>query len=166
MKIEYDKWTVQDLTLSMDKLNRIWRMLKRSRTLFSDLTINDVPNFIAVVTSENSLWFEVRENNVLIGIVWFGEMHQVTDCLGHMVFFDRRPAEKKQVCVLIVKWMFSNFPLERISVNVPVIYDRTLSLLRTIGFTTEGKKRHASLIGGKWQDHILYGITREEAEAL
>ncbi len=166
MKIELGKWTVQDLTLSMDKLSRIWRMLKRSRTLFSDLTINDVPNFIAAVTSSNSLWFEVREDGVLIGIIWFGEMHQITDCLAHMVFFDRKPAEKKELCVLVVKWMFENFPLERMTVTPPVMYVRTVRFLKDVGFKQEGLKRRASLIGGRWWDQAMFGITRIEVEAL
>jgi len=166
MLLTHNNYVVQDLTLSPDKIKSIWRMLKRSRTLFSDLTINDVPNFVAAVTSSNSMWFEVRQNGVVIGIVSFGEMHQVTDCLGHMVFFDRRPAAKKELCVLIVKWMFNNFPLERMSVHVPQLYTRTVDLMRSMGFTTEGKKRRASLIGGKWWDHVMYGITRKEVEAL
>lgn len=166
MEIVYDKWTVQDMTLSREKIDQIWRMLRRSRTLFSDLTMDDVPNFIASITSPDSMWFEVRQNGVMIGIIWFGELHQVIDCQAHMVFFDRKPAEKRELCMKVVKWMFHNWPLERMTVMPPVMYTRTVRFLKDAGFKQEGLKRRSALIGGRWWDQAMFGITRSEVEAL
>lgn len=166
MITQVDCWMVQDLTLSPEKLKQVWKMLRRQRTLFSDLTANDTANFVATVTSSNSMWFEVRENGVVVGIIWFGDLHLVTDCLAHMVFFDRNILEKKEVCVETMKWMFHNFPLERMSVNPPMLYKKTIHFLKVVGFKQEGLKRRSSLIGGRWWDQAMFGITRNEVEAL
>lgn len=166
MYIESGKWTVKDLTLSPDKLKQVWYMLRRHRTLFSDLTSDDLNNFITVVTSSNSMWFEVRERGVLVGIIWFGDLHLITECLGHIVFFDRNIFDKEELCVLTMKWMMRSFPLQRISVTPPVLYRRTIRFLKNIGFKQEGLKRRVSLIGGRWWDSAMFGITRDEVEAL
>lgn len=166
MILEIGKWHVQDMTLSPDKLRQVWRMLRKQRTLFSDLTSGDVGNFVASVTSSNSVWFEVRQNGVIVGIIWFGDLHLVTDCLAHMVFFDREILDKKEVCIAAMKWMFRNFPLQRMSVTPPVMYKKTINFLKIVGFKQEGLKRRGSLIGGRWWDLAMFGITRIEVEAL
>lgn len=166
MYIEQGRWVVQDMRLSRDKLSSIWRMLKRQRTLFSDLTSNDVSNFVGAVTASNSVWFEVREHGVLVGVIYFSDLHLVTDCLAHMVFFDRNIIEKQEVCIEVMKWMFHNFPLERMTVTPPMLYKKTIHFLKVVGFKQEGLKRRASLIGGRWWDQAMYGITRQEVEAL
>lgn len=166
MILTVDEWVVQDLTLSPEKLKQVWKMLKRQRTLFSDLTTNDVSNFVAAVTSPNAIWFEVREEGTMVGIIWFGDLHLITDCEAHMVFFDRNILEKKDLCIEVMRWMFHNFPLERISVNPPMMYKKTIYFLKVVGFKQEGLKRRSTLIGGRWWDQAMFGITRTEAEAL
>ena len=99
----------------------------------------------------------------MVGIVWFGDMDQVVDCTAHMVFFDRQPAEKLELCRTLMQWMFDQFPLHRITVTPPAIYHATIRLLEKLGFTKEGCKREAVLLGGKWNDQLIFGITRKEA---
>jgi hypothetical protein len=161
-----DKWSVNEMRMSYEKFLLLWQMLQRYPTLFSDLTRGDQENFLNTVSAPHTMWFEVRTHGVLIGIIWFGEMHQITDCLAHLVFFDRQPAEKVHVCKHMVKWMFKNFPLQRISVTPPEVYHGTVRLVRQIGFVKEGIRRKSALLGNRWKDQALFGITREEAEAL
>jgi hypothetical protein len=164
--VEFDRWTVKDTILSIEKMQLIWHMLCRHQTLFTDLTRNDEMNFVHSITSHNSLWFDVFEHEVLVGIVWFGDMQELTNCTGHMVFFDTRPAEKVRLLQLLVKWMFANFPLHRISVTPPVIYWALIRLLERVGFAREGLKHESVLMRGKWMDQAMYRILRTEVEAI
>jgi hypothetical protein len=166
MRLEVDKWIVQDLTLTPEKVNALWRVIRRHRTLFSDLTRDDPANFIRAVTAPHCLWLEVRERDILTGIIWFGDMHLVTEMTAHMAFFDRRAQEKLMLCREVIKWVFHSFPVHRINVTPPDMYVATIRLLEKIGLKQEGVKREAVLIDGKWRNQVLFGITRSEAEAL
>jgi len=157
-----DRWTVREVELTPEKTDAIWQMLKKYKTLFSDLTRDDPQNFVKIITDKDTMWFEVIEYDVIVGIIWFGEMWKITDCEAHMVFFDRQPSEKVGVCKEMVKWMFANFPLHRITVAPPAIYHATIRLLEKIGLKREGCKRQSVLIGGKWNDQLIYGILRNE----
>src|ERR1041385_570684 len=123
-----DKWQIRDMELSSGKIDALWSMLQRYKTLFSDLTKDDANNFLNVLAAPHSLWFEVWEYDAIVGIIWFADMWQVTDCCGHMVFFDRAPARLRE----------------------------------KIGFSFEGSKYQSVLLGGRWVDQSIYGITRSE----
>lgn len=160
-----DKWAVREMELTPEKVKALWNMLQKYKTLFSDLTRQDLNNFVQVISAPHTMWFEIVEYDAVVGIVWFGDLYQVVDCAAHMVFFDRQPAEKLEVCKTLMKWMFDNFPLHRMTVTPPVIYHATIRLLERLGFKEEGCKREAVLIGGKWNDQMIFGITRNEAMA-
>lgn len=162
--LKVDRWTVRECELTPHKVDALWDQLQKYSTLFSDITKGDKSNFIRAITAPHTMWFEVVEYDVIIGIIWFGDLHQVTDCVAHMVFFDRQPAEKLEVCRAVVRWMFDNFPLRRMSVTPPAIYHATVRLLEKIGFKREGCKRDAVLLGGKWNRQLLYGILRHEVQ--
>jgi len=83
-----------------------------------------------------------------------------------MAFFDRKAGDKAEVCKAVIKWMFKGFPIHRINVTPPELYRATIHLLRRIGLKEEGVKRESVLLGGKWRNQALFGITRTEAEAL
>lgn len=166
MKITVDQWVIQDLTLTPEKAKAIWDILQRHATLFSDLTRGDPRNFLRAVTADHTLWFEVRQHDTLVGIIWFSDLHLLTDVSAHMAFFDRMTFEKLPVCKAIIKWMFQNFPIHRMTVTPPDLYTATIRLLRRLGFTHEGTKREAVLLSGKWRDQMIFGITRTEAEGL
>lgn len=159
-----DKWTVREMELTPEKLATLWQMLQRYKTLFSDMTRDDPELFYHTVVAKDTMWFEVVEYDVIVGIIWFGEMWQVTDCTAHMVFFDRKPSEKVDVCREMIRWMFNSFPLQRITVEPPLIYHATIRLLERLGMTREGIKRQSVLLGGKWNDQVIYSILRSEAQ--
>lgn len=162
--LKVDRWSVREVELTVEKTKALWEMLQRYKTLFSDLTRSDQENFVRVITAPHTMWFEIIDYDVIVGIIWFGDLWQVTDCTAHMVFFDRRPAEKIDLCKAVVRWMFDNFPLRRMSVTPPKIYHATVRLLEKIGFRQEGCKRDAVLLGGKWNDQLMFGILRHEVE--
>lgn len=160
--VEVGPWQVKVMTLTPEKAKELWDIMQTYKTLFSDLTRNDFGNFLNVLLEKRTLWFEVWSMDNLVGVIWLTEMEQVIDATVHMVFFDRQPAEKKLVCRRMLQWVFSQYPLHRISVSIPQLYHATHRLVKSLGFTAEGTKREAVLIGGKWNDLLLYGMTRAE----
>lgn len=160
------RWEVRPLTLSWPKLLSMWARLSQYRTLFSDLTRDDFDNFMRYVTSDSSFWLEITEGDTVVGLVTLEGLERMVELDAHVLFFDRDLNEKIPLCKAIVAWVFSKFPIQRLSVNVPTIYYATKRLVEGIGFQREGMKRHATLIGGRWVHVVLFGMTRQEALAL
>lgn len=171
--LQVGPWNVREMVLSWEKVESLWLMMQKHKTLFSDLTRNDFSNFFKAVTQPKTLWFEIWQaalpapgDEVLVGMVWLSEIEMTVDGTAHMVFFDRQPAEKKMVCRELIKWVFRQYPLHRVTVTPPEMYHATHRLLEALGFTKEGVKREAVLIGGRWNDIRIYGLTRSEVEAM
>lgn len=158
-----DGYDVKPMNLTWPKLLFIWEQLSRFRTLFSDLTKGDLENFIRYITSQDTLWLEIWKGDNLVGIITCEGMHRIIDIEAHVLFLDREVANKAGVCKEVVKWLFDNFALQRITVEVPRLYFATIRLVEQIGFRYEGTKRDAILIGGKWENVKTFGLTRREA---
>jgi hypothetical protein len=154
---------VHELVLTVEKAKFIWEQINKFRTLFSDLTRGDYKNFLRFVTDTDSMWMEIREGEKVIGIICLTNLHKIVDTDAHILFFDIQLSDKIELCKDTIKWVFTNFPLERISVDVVAFYHRTRRLVQNIGFKLEGERRRAVLIGGNWVNVLLFGITRGEA---
>lgn len=173
-------WEVREMILTWPKVELLWKRLQKYKSLFSDITRGNFDNYFRMLTQRNTLWFEIyarfkpggpsSDVNVfyddLVGIVWLADIEQVIDGTAHMVFFDRKPSEKVQVCRELIKWVFDRWPLQRVTVTPPEMYYVTHRLLEKIGFKREGMKREAVLINGKWNGVRIYGMVRSEVEAL
>ena len=159
----FGDWEAHQLVLTKDKIDWLWESISKFRTLFSDLTAGDVQNFMHYVTEPYSIWLELRYENHPAGIVCFVNMQKVTDTDAHIVFFDRELKDKVLLCQHLLTWVFSSFPLERVSVDVPEFYFHTIRLVKNVGFRQEGVRRCGALIGGRWVNVALFGITRQEA---
>jgi hypothetical protein len=156
-------WTVHGLTLSGDKLKWLWDKTHEHKTLYSDLTRDDPDNFVMAMLHPGTVWLEIWEDNTkIVGMLWVTNLEQAVDANVHMMYFDRRPAEKDEVTMTAIRWFFREFPVHRLTAELPMIYHATIRLLERMGFKREGIKREALLIGGKWNDQAIYGITRAE----
>lgn len=152
------------MSLTWPKLLLLWEQLKQHRTLFSDITRGDIENFIGYVTNKDTLWLEIYKEKELIGIIMLENMHQIVDADAHVLFLEAHPAltEKIPICKATISWLFSSFPLQRLTVQVPALYRATGRLVASLGFKQEGKKRQAVLIGGRWIDVYIFGLIRSE----
>lgn len=163
--ITLDRWEVREMELGWPKVVGLWYKVKEHKTLFSDLTRNDFNGFVRYLTQAQSIWLEVYQDGELVAIICFTGMHAVVDAELHMVAFDRQPAEKLPIIKEIIRYMFKNFPINRITAQPLVIFYATIRLLKKVGFTEEGRKRQVMCINDKWFDSVIYGITREEVMA-
>ena len=161
--VEHGPWKVRHLNLTMARMQELWEKLATYQSLFSDLTRGDVKNFEIVLLSPDSFWLEVvDEEENLIGVMYLTNTQQLIDADVHIVFFDRKPAEKARLCQLTLEWIFRNFAYRRLSATIPSIYYAVIRLAKHIGFKEEGRKRESLLMGNKWVDEQLLGILRAE----
>lgn len=161
--LTFDRWIVEPVRWSPEKLQAVWGLLQHYPTLFSDLTKGDYENFVASMTDPYTLILEVREGDVPVGYFKITDLIQEVDCNVHVVFFDRKPAEKVQLGKLVSKWLFDSFSLRRLTAEIPDIYVHTLKFAERIGFKREGVKRNAVCMKGQWRDIIILGLLREES---
>lgn len=160
---EFDHWTVQEMIFSPEKIAWLWTEMNKYKSLFSDLTKGDLSNFTTMLSQRDSLWFEaLDEEGNIVGIMYILQMYQVIDCEVHILFLDRKPAEKVLLCRQVVQWVFERYPFRRMTATIPSIYYRTIKLAKNIGFKEEGRKRESQLLGNKWVDEVILGILRHE----
>jgi RimJ/RimL family protein N-acetyltransferase len=163
--VQSGKWRAVPMILNMDKIEWLWAECNKFRTLFSDITRGNTANFMNFLLQPQSMWFEILDkDDVVVGIIWLSDMELVVEANVHMMFFDRKAEEKVDVCRELMKWAFRNLPLQRITAPIPSLYFGTHRLAELCGFRHEGTKRRALLMGGKWVDMRIYGITRPEVE--
>ena len=63
---------------------------------------------------------------------------------------------------LTIRQAFGPLRLHRIQANVQPENDRSIALLRSIGFTQEGYARRYLKIGGRWRDHLIFALLADE----
>lgn len=162
--VDHPPFQVFEMELHLPKLEWLWNSMCACRTLFSDLTRGDFNNFMALVTNHDSYWLDVRKDGKSIGVIYFTDLHLVTECYAHIVFFDRNLGEKTELCKSVIKWAFAKFRVQRISAAIPEIYFATTVLAKKAGFKKEGVRRQVYLMGGKWVNEVMLGIIRGDVD--
>lgn len=161
--LEFKKWQVFELVLTVDKLKWIWDEMNRYRSLFSDLTRGNPEIFYDLISQKDTLWLEVREEDKMVGIIYWTSMAKMIDADIHVIFFDRKLTEKAELCREIGKWFFETCPeFNRVTATLPEIYYATIRLARKIGMKEEGRKRQSQMLGGKLVDEFIFGLTVED----
>lgn len=161
--LEVGRWNARRFTITKEKCEAIWVMVKESKTLFSDLTQNLYEAWVSALLAETTVWIEICEGDTLLGLGAFMHLDRILETETHIVFFDRRPSEKTEICKAVIKWMFNEYPLlHRMYTEPPQIYFAAIRLSRRIGFVEEGVKRESILIGGKWVNQTVLSLLRSE----
>lgn len=163
--ITHGPWRVRELQLIPGKAKWLWEEMQKQKSLFSDFTRGNVELFIDLLEDPYSFWLEViDENDSTIGIMYLTELNQVTDANIHLMFLDRKASEKAELVKEMVELVFKRFSsLNRITASFPEIYHATIRLARRAGFVEEGRKRQVTIMGGKPQDEMIFGILAQEA---
>ncbi len=162
--ISHGPWQVSALQLTPDKVQWLWNHVKNYRTLFSDVIQDKAQAFSNMLESLDTYWLEVHEDDKLVGLIYLSEISQVVDANIHILFFDHKMHDKGLLMKEIFEHLFKEFPaLNRISAAIPDIYFATKRLALNSGMRKEGVKRSSLLIGGRWQDEVLFGILASES---
>jgi len=68
----------------------------------------------------------------------------------------------KEGLELAIRHAFGTLHLHRLQANVQPENERSIALLRSLGFTEEGYARRYLKVGGSWRDHLLFAILADE----
>lgn len=115
------------------------------------------------------VFFVLRESdNALLGGCTLSNVRRgVTQCctLGYWIGarFARQGVMTKAVKALI-PFVFKTLGLHRIEAACLTDNDASKSLLGRCGFTQEGLARKYLLINGRWADHLLFALLKEDAQ--
>jgi len=140
-------------------------------------------NLIVDALTNGRVW-EVFAGQTLVGVVIVNQVDFNNTAQCHFVFFDHTLANKRQLCLNLMAWLFDEWHLETLRVEVPT-YARSLAhwVHKKLGFRYEAEardlqgsserltRRQAELgsrkyrttqYKGEWHDGLLLSITRQE----
>lgn len=63
---------------------------------------------------------------------------------------------------LVIAYAFTELKLHRLNAGCLQHNERSIKLLRRLGFTEEGMAKKYLNIAGQWQDHLLFGLNVED----
>lgn len=116
-----------------------------------------------MVRDPSYVWYEVIERGKLVGIIYFQLIDDKADF--HIAFFDRKPAERKELGKFLVRYLFEVLPgLNKIVAAIPAIYFGTWRLAKSVGFRWEGTLREDVTFEGRKMDVHLYGLLRRDLQ--
>jgi RimJ/RimL family protein N-acetyltransferase len=67
---------------------------------------------------------------------------------------------------LLVNYGFEQLNLHRINSFAYAFNERSIRMHKTVGFKEEGRQREAVFKNGKYHDHVVFGILREEWKGI
>ena len=182
-----------------DKLQTILDACCDHRAWFSDFLWTDpvarreaARAHLATMFVHGKLW-EVwnLQSSQLVGIIILGDIVYRTDATCHFIFFDRQLANKRDLCISLMRWAFEHMDLHRLSVEIPTYARALTKFARKLGFRYEAegrepyqhkderleplglakayvgsRKYRATLYEGSWHDLLCLSLLREEFDAL
>ncbi|HUI35124.1 MAG TPA: GNAT family protein [Stellaceae bacterium] len=111
-------------------------------------------------------FFIFREDETLVGGVGLSNVRRgvaETASLGYWVGEPfARQGFMTAALPLLLDFSFDRLRLHRVEAACLPTNEPSKALLRRTGFTEEGYARRYLLIDGKWQDHVLFAILRED----
>lgn len=66
----------------------------------------------------------------------------------------------KALCLHVIEYAYTEIGLNRIMANYMPYNNRSAKLLKTLGFTIEGRASRYLKINGRWEDHILTSLVK------
>lgn len=159
-----DNWAVEEMVFTQEKVQWLWQEMSKYRTLFNDYTRGDVENFGRLLLTPDSYWLEVVDiqNCISVGVIYLMHIARIIDPEVHIIFFDRKLADKVDLCKEVARFLFNKFPMHRMTAITPKIYHSTIRLAEKVGFKREGVMRESQYMGGKYVDEIVLGLLSSE----
>lgn len=148
------RWTEADLSRAVFRmrLNR-GRTLATNQSEYSFLIFdvaNKSPQLVGGLTLSNIRRRVAQQVN--LGY-WMGEAHTGRGVMSHAVG-------------MVLPFIFSELGLHRVNAACLAHNIASRRVLEKNGFREEGYAEGYLFIDGKWQDHVLYGLTRERFETF
>jgi ribosomal-protein-alanine N-acetyltransferase len=111
-------------------------------------------------------FFIFREDETLVGGVGLSNLRRGVAETASLGYWIGEPFARQRFMTtalpLVLDFSFDRLRLHRVEAACLPINVPSRSLLLRIGFAEEGYARRYLLIDGKWQDHLLFAMLRED----
>lgn len=111
-----------------------------------------------------------RDGDALAGVFSFSEIVRgafQSAYLGYYAFLSQAGhGYMTEGMALALDIAFKRLQLHRVEVNVQPTNERSLALVKRVGFTREGYSRRYVKIAGRWRDHVRFAMLAEDWRAL
>lgn len=165
--------SLRDLDFSGGLADTLWEKMKDVPNLFDDLMLGERSVLDNLILDPTTFWMGLYEDGpyangepYLFGVA-YTTLVTANDAGLHLIIFDAhvKKPERFNLFYEAVRWLFKEFPAyNRLSLDVPFFYNKTIQLAKRVGFKEEGRKRGVYLMRGAWVDEINLGLTRAEVE--
>lgn len=168
--LTHDKWSVHVLNLRNEKAFAVWTLLQQHPSLFDDEASRKYNDWLRFIDTPGLVFLGVYENppqrdnaSILVGLIHLDFSPGQGNVEVHLMFFDRKPAEKTELIKQLIPIVLEMFPrIKRLTTTVPAIFSHTWRLARRIGMHWVGTNHQAVSISGKRWDSFTYELLREE----
>lgn len=107
-----------------------------------------------------------REDRLLIGAVTLDNVRRGAAQSGSIGYWLGEPFQKKgymfEVVQALVFYVFKNFDLSRLEAATLPENQPSRSLLERVGFKYEGVSQSYLQISGRWRNHVMYALLRND----
>ena len=107
-----------------------------------------------------------REDGLLIGAVTLDNVRRGAAQSGSIGYWLGEPFQKKgymfEVVQALVFYVFKNFDLSRLEAATLPENQPSRSLLERVGFKYEGVSQSYLQISGRWRNHVMYALLRND----
>jgi ribosomal-protein-alanine N-acetyltransferase len=104
----------------------------------------------------------------LVGVINVNEIVRDSFCSGYLGYYAFAPHAGQGWMTagmrLVIARAFRQHRLHRLEANIQPSNERSLSLVKRLGFRLEGRSPRYLKIAGRWRDHERWAITRDEWE--
>lgn len=116
--------------------------------------------------NQESFFVVLSTSRALVGVININDIVRYALQCGQLGYYAFEPYAgqglMREGLALVVSEAFGELGLHRLEASVQPRNERSLVLLRSLGFSREGLARRYLKIGGRWLDHERWAILREE----
>lgn len=113
---------------------------------------------------------EIKKQYTLIGVININEIVYKSFQSGYLGFYrlckEQRAGIMSSALMHVINYAFYNLGLHRLEANIQPNNNPSLNFIKKAGFCEEGFSKNYLKIGGLWQDHIRFAISKERLENL
>lgn len=114
---------------------------------------------------EEALHLSVFNNNQIVGVVGFNQLDHVNG-VGMIGYWLGEEYTGNGVMTKAVKEVihigFESWPLQKVEIHCAVDNTVSRAIPERLGFREEGTIRRTAKVNDKHQDHVIYGLLKEE----
>ena len=168
-EVTRDIFALSDSGMDINTLKMFWEKARPFKTLFNKEIQDNFEKFLSMFVRQdtngtpviNGLFWQVDE--AMTGMYYMTDIIVGYDATVHFVFFDRILNGRKEMTMMMLRYLFEKYQFRRLSVEIPkYVIDGPKTFVKCIGFKPEGRKRKAAFYNGEWYDTSIYGILPEE----